>query len=253
MKFSFVFLLLLDFPHLNGQERIKEFEPILLRLEFPLIYNSYIKSCCSLYPGICYPLLDSTGYTYELLRGRVTKTEGNGWIEFKISNVRLEDAGNYRCFVSGTPNHIYSDKFFEVTESSIPHTSSQPPLTTTIKTLSTSTSLRPESTGPVLSQDNADRPSMPWSFSLPLLVVVSITVMIVITLVMGVVCCRVKAKPEKPDKCGETLCESQKQDATEISGVVYTTVNFTAHQKSTEVYANADTETVEYSTLAIHR
>ncbi|XP_035016211.2 uncharacterized protein LOC118111605 [Hippoglossus stenolepis] len=232
MKFSFVFLLLLDFPHLNGQETIKEFEPILLRLEFPLIYNSYIKSCCKLYQDICYPLMDSDGSTYGLLRGRVTKTEGDGWIEFKISNVRLEDAGNYRCFVSGIP-YINIDKFVVVTESSIPHTSSQPPLTTTIETLSTSTSLRPESTGPVLSQDNADRPSMPWSFSLPLLVVVSITVMIVITLVMGVVCCIVKAKPEKPDKCGETLWESQKQDATEITGVSET-VAITAHQKSTQ-------------------
>ncbi|XP_053280480.1 uncharacterized protein LOC128442191 [Pleuronectes platessa] len=267
MKFSFVLLLLLDFPPLNRQERIKEFEAILLRLEFDPYFDSYIKSCCKFYETICYPLLDSTGYTHELMRGRVTKTEGNGWIEFKISNIRLQHAGNYRCFVLEAPYHIYIDKFFEVEESSIPHSASQPPPTTTIKTLSTSTSIRPESTGPVLSQDNADSPSMPWSFGLPLLVIVSITVMIVITLVMGVVCCRKKAKPEQPDKCGETLCESRKQDATEMSGVVYTTVNFTAREKSKELYSNlripktraaapdpaVDTETVEYSTLAIHQ
>ncbi|XP_060929926.1 uncharacterized protein LOC133004484 [Limanda limanda] len=207
MKFSFILLLLLDFPHLNGQERIKEFEAILLRLDFPSAYNSNIKFCCKLEnERLCYPLLDSTGYIYELLRGRVTKTEGDGWIEFKISNVRFEDAGYYRCSVRGIQDHIFIDKFFEVTESSIPHSSSQPPLTTTIKTIS-----------------NADSPRMPWRFGLPLLAVVSFTVTIVITLVMCVVCCRVKAKREQPDKCGETLCESQKEDATEM-----------AHYKSTQ-------------------
>ncbi|XP_053280482.1 uncharacterized protein LOC128442192 isoform X2 [Pleuronectes platessa] len=215
LKFSFVFLLLLDFNHLNGQERIKVFKPILLRFEFPSVYNSSMKSCCRLFVRFCYPLLDSTGYTYELLRGRVTQTEGDGWIEFKISNVTLQDAGYYRCSVLETPYIVYINTFLEVTESSIPHSASQPPPTTTIKTLSTSTSIRPESTGPVLSQGSAHSSSMPWSFGLPLLVVVSITVMIVITLVMGVVvCCRLKAKPEQPDKCGETLCKSQKQDTT---------------------------------------
>ncbi|XP_060929925.1 uncharacterized protein znf335 [Limanda limanda] len=183
MKFSFILLLLLDFPHLNGQERIKEFEAILLRLKFPSVYNSDIKSCCKLEnKRICFPLLDSTGYTYELLRGRVTKTEGDGWIEFKILNVTLEDAGYYRCSLLEKPDIIFIYMFLVFTESSIPHSSSQPPLTTTIKTIS-----------------NADSPSMPWSFGLPLLVVVSITVMIVITLViMGVVCYRKKAKPEQP-------------------------------------------------------
>lgn len=52
----------------------------------------------------------------------------------------------------------------------------------------------------------------------------------------------------------------------EMGGVVYTTVDFRAHQKPTEVYANLrmpktaagapdteHTEMVEYSTLAIHR
>ncbi|CAB1428655.1 unnamed protein product [Pleuronectes platessa] len=42
--------------------------------------------------------------------------------------------GNYRCFVLEAPYHIYIDKFFEVEESLIPHSASQPPPTTTIKT-----------------------------------------------------------------------------------------------------------------------
>lgn len=103
-----------DVPHLKGQQRIEVFEHILLRLAFPSFYSSYNKSCCKLYPGGCYKLLDSTGYTCDLLKGRVTKTENDGWIEFKISNVRFVDAGYYRCIVLGTQNRIYSDYYVEV-------------------------------------------------------------------------------------------------------------------------------------------
>lgn len=103
-----------DTPHLYGQQRIEEFEHILLKLAFPSLYNSYMKSCCKLYPGGCHTLLDSTGYTCDLLKGRVTKTENDGWIEFKISNVHFGDAGYYRCIVLGTQNHIYTDYYVEI-------------------------------------------------------------------------------------------------------------------------------------------
>ncbi|KAM7412033.1 hypothetical protein PAMA_021822 [Pampus argenteus] len=258
MKSSFVFLLLLDLPHLKGQQRIEESEHIFLRLAFPSFYNTYNKSCCKLYPGGCYKLLDSTGYTCELLRGRVTKTERDGWIEFKISNVRFVDGGYYRCIVLGTQNY-YSDYYVEVSASSH-HSESHPPLTTTIKTLDTSIML-PYSTEPALAQDHSDSPSVPWSFGLPLAVIVSITLIIFITSVIGVVCRRVHAKRKQLDKYGETL---------ESCGVVYTTVDFRVQQKPTELYANLrmhktqaavpdstwSTEhagMVEYSTLAIHQ
>lgn len=268
MMFSFFFLLLLGLmkiPHLNGQQRIEEFEHIVLRFVFPSFYNSHNKSCCKLYPGGCFKLLDSTGYTCDLLRGRATKTEHDGWIEFKISNVRFVDGGYYRCIVLGTQNRIYRDYYVEISEASIHHSPSQPPLTTTIKALDTSTSLPTDSSGPVLSQDHGESPRAPWSFALPLTVIVSTTVIIFITLVIGVFYLRAKPKREQLDKHGETLSESFKQDALEMSGVVYTTVDFRAHQKPTEVYANlrmhqtrvgdSDAEhadTVEYSTLAIH-
>lgn len=103
-----------DIPHLKGQQRIEEFEHILLRLAFPSVYNSHNKSCCKLYPGGCYKLLDSTGYTCDFLRGRVMTTERDGWIEFKISNVQFVDGGFYRCFVQGTQNHFYRDYYVEV-------------------------------------------------------------------------------------------------------------------------------------------
>lgn len=102
------------FSDVSVQERIEEFEHILLKLAFPSFYNSYKKSCCKLYPGGCYKVLDSTGYTCDLLKGRVTKTEDDGWVEFKISNVQYVDGGYYRCFVLGTQNHIYSDYYVEI-------------------------------------------------------------------------------------------------------------------------------------------
>ncbi|XP_076598129.1 uncharacterized protein LOC143327579 [Chaetodon auriga] len=269
MKFSFVLFLLLDIPYLKGQQRIEEFEHILLRLTFPSFYSNYNKSCCKLYPGGCYKLLDSTGYTCDLLKGRVTKTENDSWIEFKISNVRFEDGGYYRCSVRGTQNHIYSDYYVEVYEVSHHHSKSQPSLTTTMKAPNTSTTL-PDSSGAVLAEDHSVYPRVPWSFSLPLAVIVSITGMMLITSVIGVVYCRAKARRTQSDKYGETLHESLKQEPLETSGIVYTTVDFKAHQKPTEVYANlkmyktqagalnstCGTEhdgMVEYSTLAIHQ
>ncbi|KAE8293393.1 hypothetical protein D5F01_LYC08504 [Larimichthys crocea] len=267
MKFSFVLFLLLDIPHLKGQQRTEEFEHILLRFTFPSFYNSYLKTCCKLYPGGCYTLLDSTGYTCDLLKGRVTKTENDGWIEFKISNVSFADGGFYRCIVLGTQNRVYNDYYVEVSAVSSHNSQSQPSQTTTIKAPNTSTKL-PHSTEAVLAEDHSESRRVPWSFGLSLAVIVSITAMFLITSVIGVVCCRVKAK--QADKHGETPCESLKQEAPEISGIVYTTVDFRAHQKPSEVYANLKTYKtqmgdpdstwsteldgmVEYSTLAIHK
>uniref|UniRef100_UPI003AACC0A0 uncharacterized protein n=1 Tax=Centroberyx gerrardi TaxID=166262 RepID=UPI003AACC0A0 len=90
--------------------------------------------------------------------------------------------------------------------------------------------------------------------------------MIIISSVISVVCCRVKTK----NQCGETLDDSSKQKAPETSAIVYTTVDFTPHQKPTELYANLwmhsprprapdpawsieHAGTVEYSTLAINQ
>ncbi|KAF3696810.1 hypothetical protein EXN66_Car012488 [Channa argus] len=254
-----------DITHLEGQQRIEEFENILLKLTFPSFYNGYKKSCCKLYPGGCQKLLDSTGYTCDLLKGRVTKTEDDGWIEFKISNVHFVDRGYYRCFVLGTQNHIYSDYYVEVLEASVQNSQSQPTTSTSTNALDTSTAF-PDSTGPVLNQDHSDSPRVSWSFGLPLAVIVTITVMIMITSVTAVICFRVKAKY----KYEEAVCDSLKQQAWEMSGIVYTTVDFRTQQKPHELYTNlmlcktgagAPSSTwsaehagmVEYSTLAMNQ
>ncbi|KAM8862924.1 uncharacterized protein AB9W97_018043 [Spinachia spinachia] len=269
MKLSFVLIILLNVPYLKGQQNIEEFEHFLLRLRFPSFYNNNSKYCCKLYPAGCYKLLDSAGFTCELLKGRVTKMEKDGWIEFKISNVRLVDGGYYRCIVLGTQNRLYQDYYVEVSEVSAHHRQPQSALTTTVQAPNISTTPG-DATVPALAQDHSDSDRVPWSFSLPLAVIVSIGVMIFVSSVIGVVYCTVKAKRKQPYKYGETPRESLKREATERIGMVYTTVDFRAHPRPTELYANLRTHQspegppdsswraenegmVEYSTLAIHQ
>ncbi|XP_024862048.1 uncharacterized protein LOC108236753 isoform X2 [Kryptolebias marmoratus] len=256
MKFLFIYLLL-DISLLKGQQRIEELQRILLRFSFPSFYNNYDKFCCKLYPGGCYKLLDSAGYTCDQLRGRVTKTEEDGWIEFQISNVRMADAGYYRCGILGAQNQIYSDYYVEVFD----HSWSQPAPTATIKAPNSSATI-PDSSAGVLSQDRSDNIRAPWSFGLPLAIIVSITVMVFVSAVIAAVCYKAKVRCKKSDKTGETLCESLKREALETSGIVYTTVDFRPHQEPEGVYANLRMQKgpdpdvdhagmVEYSTLAV--
>ncbi|XP_029975044.1 uncharacterized protein LOC115408428 [Salarias fasciatus] len=266
MKSFLVFILLSDVCFSGGQQRIEEYQQILLRLPFPSFYNNHNKSCCKLYPGGCYKLLDSAGFTCDLLRGRVTKTERDGWVEFKISNVRFVDGGYYRCAVLGIQSHIYRDFYVEVLEVSRHHSQPQPPLTEAI-TAPSSSSAPTDVTGPALAQDHSGTAGVSWSFGLPLVVIVSIAVMISVTSVIGVVCYRLRAK-HRSDQYGEILCESVKREAPpqDLGGIVYTTVDFRAHEKPDQLYANLTMHrgaagapgaehdgTVEYSTLAVHQ
>ncbi|XP_041860512.1 uncharacterized protein LOC121652044 isoform X2 [Melanotaenia boesemani] len=216
MKFPFVLILLVDIPYLKGQQRIEVLQHILLRLSFPPFYNSYMKSCCKLYHGGCYKLMDNTGFTCEFLRGRVTKTEKDGWIEFKIINVQFVDGGYYRCGVLGAQTQIYSDYYVEVFASDH-HRHPEPPLTTTVK-VPNSSPRHPDSTGPALSEDRSDDNRASWSFGLPLAVLVSITVMIFVSAMIAAVCFRVKAKCKKSDTYEETLSESLTQEAPFLLG-----------------------------------
>lgn len=102
-----------DVQFLQGQERMKTYQPIVLRFTFDSFYSHFIKSCCKLYPGACYFLLDSRGFTSASLKGRVTIASGDGWIEFNISQVRSEDAGYYRCHVVGV-QYVYLDQLVEL-------------------------------------------------------------------------------------------------------------------------------------------
>lgn len=98
-----------DVRFLKGQQRIKTYQPIVLRFKFDSLYNKSQKYCCKLSPARCDKLLDSTGYTSVSLQGRVQITEGDGWIEFTISNVQDQDAGDYRCLVTEVQHQLYED------------------------------------------------------------------------------------------------------------------------------------------------
>ncbi|XP_054905331.1 uncharacterized protein LOC129372232 [Poeciliopsis prolifica] len=260
-----LFCLLQENCLLKAQPRTEEVQHIVLRLVFPPFYNGYNKSCCKLYPGQCYKVLDSAGYTCDSLRGRVTTTKEDGWIEFRISNVQVGDAGYYRCAVLGSQNRIYSDYYVEVFETSDHYSKSQFPLTTTAVMVPNSFTTLLASTVLVPVQDFRDNDRPSWNFSIPLLVTVSIAAMIfVVSVVVVAVCCKVKAKRKKSNIYGEALCESQKQDAPEMSGIVYATFDFKPRQKPEVVYANLEEHrtgesisqadnagTVEYSRLAI--
>ncbi|XP_023193693.1 uncharacterized protein LOC111609440 [Xiphophorus maculatus] len=265
MKILFMlFCLLQENCLLKAQPRTEEVQPIVLRLVFPPFYNGYNKSCCKLYPGQCYKVLDSAGYTCDSLRGRVTTTEEDGWIEFRISNVQVGDAGYYRCAVLGIQNHIYSDHYVEVFETSDHYSKSQFPLTTPAIRVPSSFTTLLASTVLVPVQDFRDNDRASWNFRMLLFVTVSITAMISVVSVVVAVCCKVKAKRKKSNVHGEALCESQKRDAPEMSGIVYAIVDFKPRQKPEGVYANLEEQrtgesisqadnagTVEYSTLAI--
>ncbi|XP_007570933.1 uncharacterized protein LOC103151041 [Poecilia formosa] len=267
MKTLFMlFCLLQENCLLKAQQRTAEVHLIVLRLVFPPIYNGYNKSCCKLYPGQCYKVLDSAGYTCDSLRGRVATTEQDGWIEFRISDVQVGDAGYYRCAVLGTQTQIYSDYYVEVFEASDHYSKSQFPLTTAaVRVPNSFTTLLASTTVLVPVQDFRDNDRASWNFSVPLFVTVSIAAMISVASVVVAVCRRVKAKRKKSNIHGAALCESQKRDAPETSGIVYATVDFKPRQKPEGVYANlkehrtgesssqADNAgMVEYSTLAIH-
>ncbi|XP_034027478.1 uncharacterized protein LOC117511637 [Thalassophryne amazonica] len=198
MKFTLVFLLLIEIPHLKGQQRIYQYGHILLKFEFDPFYNSYHKSCCKLYPNTCYPLLDSTGFTAGFLKGRVTKTETNGCIQFTISNAQFVDAGYYRCTVLGSQFPVYSDYVVEVSE--VPGQRWPLPAQTATPKTTYITETQQDPTRPELAQDHSDGPRVPWSSSLMVTAIVSTTALVFITSLITAVCCRIKGKHNRLSK-----------------------------------------------------
>ena len=80
----------------------------MLRLDFPLHFDSFDKSCCRLFPAGCFTVMDNRGYVCDLLRGRATQTERSGSVEFRITNAQPIDAGHYRCYVKGS-RYVFKD------------------------------------------------------------------------------------------------------------------------------------------------
>ncbi|XP_077438474.1 uncharacterized protein LOC144061673 isoform X2 [Vanacampus margaritifer] len=221
---------------------VKEFADISLTLEFPPIYREHVKSCCKVYPSGCQTLLDSTGYTADFLRGRVSLTETNSWIEFKVTRVRMGDGGYYRCVLLGTPVYIYADhRFYVFGVSADQDNQSRVPQSTRTE--------GPELTGAEEGQETSDLPTTPWTFVALAAISVSFIVVVVASVAVALYF-RGKTRSKHLDMFGKTPPESAKEDATETSGVIYTTVDFRSESCATGA---PDAGGVEYSVLAVHQ
>ncbi|XP_061644308.1 uncharacterized protein LOC133485014 isoform X2 [Phyllopteryx taeniolatus] len=233
-----------NIPGSSGLQTVEEAGNISLRLDFPPLYRGHVKSCCKVYPSGCQTLLDSTGYIADFLRGRVSVTEANSWIEFKVARVQTGDRGYYRCVLLGTPVYIYADHRFRVSGTLADH-GERSRVSLLTRTQS------PEWTGTEVPQGHTDPPKTLrtlWTCGAIAVIPLSVIVVIVVASVKGALCFTVKNKSKHLDKSGKT--ESAKQEATvgETSGVIYTTVDF--QSKSIRApHAGG----VEYCTLAIHQ
>lgn len=161
---------------LKGRQGTKTYQPVVLKFKFDSSYNCSNKYCCKLSPGRCNRLFDSAGFTSSSLEERLLITTGDGWIEFKITNVQDQDAGYYRCLVTDVQHQLYQDYhvtlsgkwnrswtvLFPVTwtdsspsstEVSDGHVGRQPSVTPTVKTSSVTL---PQSTGGVPGEDFTD-------------------------------------------------------------------------------------------------
>ncbi|XP_061694610.1 uncharacterized protein LOC133510569 [Syngnathoides biaculeatus] len=246
MKLLFVVLLLLDIWGLSGLQTVAESGILSLRLDFPSVYSGHVKSCCKVYPSGCQTLLDSTGYTADFLRGRVSVTQTNSWIEFRVARARIGDGGYYRCVLLGTPAYIYADHRFHVSGVSADHAGgwSQGSLLTRTQ--------NPKWTRTEVEQGKTDPPTRLWTLwtfgTIATAVAVGVVVVIVVASVKGVLCFTVKNKSKYSGKSGKT--ESDNQEATETSGVIYSTVDFRSKPSAVRAPHGGG---VEYCTLAVHQ
>ncbi|KAM8829896.1 uncharacterized protein ACB058_018365 isoform 2-T2 [Synchiropus picturatus] len=188
MKWIVAFLLLLDPVALvEGNLWVTEFGQFTLRLDFPSSFSGLTKSCGRLFPGLYFPLLDSSGFTHGILRGRVTQTETATSIQFKISHARLQDAGYYRCYV----HTLYQDYHVRVIAS--PYHQNPAQTTPTLPTVLVSFTEPAEA-----HKDHSSR--VGWSPHWTLVAGVSVAVTLVAVSLGSVVC--VVAKRRRRSKEG---------------------------------------------------
>ncbi|KAM8829897.1 uncharacterized protein ACB058_018365 isoform 3-T3 [Synchiropus picturatus] len=231
MKWIVAFLLLLDPVALvEGNLWVTEFGQFTLRLDFPSSFSGLTKSCGRLFPGLYFPLLDSSGFTHGILRGRVTQTETATSIQFKISHARLQDAGYYRCYV----HTLYQDYHVRVIAS--PYHQNPAQTTPTLPTVLVSFTEPAEA-----HKDHSSR--VGWSPHWTLVAGVSVAVTLVAVSLGSVVCVVAKRRRRSKD----------------TPAVVYITVDFKPKQpelhpdlRTEDAGCESERDVVEYSTVAVH-
>ncbi|XP_077463140.1 uncharacterized protein LOC144078709 [Stigmatopora argus] len=228
MKLSLVVLLLLDITGTSSVQIVEEFGDLSLRLDYPPFYRSNIKSCCKVYFGGCFTLFDSTGFTASFLTGRVSIVETDRWIEFKLARVQAKDGGYYRCFLQDAPFYIKNELLFHVLGASADQSR--------VRTE------RPKWTDTEPEQEHSNPPTRTF-WTCGTIVVFTVSAIVVVAFIIGILCYRINTKTKCLDKYGKTMSESAKEDATEISAVIYTTVDF---QTSTHTPGTPGAEEVFY-------
>ncbi|GAA6104732.1 uncharacterized protein LOC113656141 isoform X1 [Tachysurus ichikawai] len=229
-------------PELTGE--------ILLRFVFHPNYNYYEKSCCKFTSNGCIIFVTSNGYVHNTYRGRIETFEYSGSFDVRIWNMRAKDAGIYRCEIRGAQK--YQDFQVVVFESK---TELNPILAFPKTTIS------PVSSAHNLLEKHQEISSAKWSLKFTLGTIFG---GLVIILIMSISLTVVYFKKKSRDKCGRSFPSAPSVIQQLPQELIYTTVDFKLHQKTSNIYANLDIQAsgpgsdnalkaqdiVEYATIA---
>ncbi|KAG7472602.1 hypothetical protein MATL_G00110450 [Megalops atlanticus] len=236
-------LLLLDGPSSRGQQRIDTSGRIFLQFNFDPNYSNYEKYCCKFHQEQCLFVVTSTGYVSDVFKGRISIAEYYGSMEIWIWNLQVWDSGIYRCVVQGPG--IFTDFRVKISDS-INHKS--PPLPPRRSTVTSPTTVKINTMAttaatsvPVLTQYQSEATlRVSGGMWITLAAVLSILILVLITSVTTVL---VHLKKKKKNKSGTAPCDGPNHflpdsSTQDVSGIVYTTVDFKPRENPAELYAN---------------
>ncbi|XP_027023005.1 uncharacterized protein LOC113656141 isoform X2 [Tachysurus fulvidraco] len=232
----------------KGQVHLELTGEMLLRFVFQPNYNYLEKSCCKFTSNGCIIFVTSNGYVHNAYKGRIETFVYSGTFDVRIWNLRAKDTGMYRCEIRGAQKYQY---FQVVSESK---TELNPILAFPKTTIS------PVSSAHNLFENHQEISSAKWSLKFTLGTIFGV---LVIILIMSISLTVVYIKKKSRDKCGRSfpIAPNIIQLPQEL---IYTTVDFKLHQKTSNIYANLDIQasgpgsgnalkaqdTVEYATIA---
>ncbi|XP_058245606.1 uncharacterized protein LOC131352996 isoform X2 [Hemibagrus wyckioides] len=233
----------------KGQLHLELSGKMLLRFVFHPNYNYYQKSCCKFTRYGCIIFVTSNGYVHNAYEGRIETYEYSGAFDVRIWNVHAQDAGMYRCEISGTQQY----KDFQVVL-----TGSETELNP-IQAFPKST-ISPVSSAHNLLEKHQEISSTKWSLKFILGTIFgSLVIIVIMAISLAVVYYKKKSRDKHPSSFPSAPNVIQHPQE-----LIYTTVDFKLHQKTSNIYANLDIHTlgpgssnafkaqdsVEYATIA---
>ncbi|XP_017323546.1 uncharacterized protein LOC108265568 [Ictalurus punctatus] len=234
----------------KGQLHLELSGEMLLRFVFLPNYNSYDKSCCKFTIYGCIIFVISNGYVHNAYKGRIETYTYSGTFDVRIWNVRSMDAGRYRCEILGTQK--YQDFQVVIADS---ETELNPILAFLKSTIS------PVSSAQHLLEKHQEISSNKWTLKVTLGTIFGI---VAIILIMSITLTVVYFKKKSRDQCGRSFPSAPNVTQQLPQELIYTTVDFKLHQKTSTIYANLDIhnsrpdsgntlktqDSVEYATIA---